>query len=108
MTTARGEVTMITFIRTVQAMPGKVFDAIAWGKEGAAVFKRVTGRELSVSLAFGGNVTELAFISHYDNAAQIEETFAKLLADREYVSFVKKAEGLTIPGTGHDHLWKSV
>lgn len=99
---------MITTIRTVNYMPGKLFDAIAWGKEIAAIVKRVTGRELSVSIAFGGNVTELAWIAQYDSASQIEEAFKKLLADKEYVGILKKAESLVVPGTAQDHYWRAV
>jgi hypothetical protein len=99
---------MITTIRTVQALPGKVFDAIAWGKEIAAIVKRVTGRELTVSLSFGRAVAEVSWISRFDNASEIEESFTKLFADRDYVNVLKKAEGLVVPGTAQDHYWRSV
>lgn len=99
---------MITTVRTVKTMPGKVFDAIAWGKEIAVIVKRVTGRELTVCLSFGRNVGEVAWISKFDSASQIEENLAKLSADREYVNVLKKAEDLVVPGSGRDHYWRSV
>jgi hypothetical protein len=99
---------MITTVRTVQAMPGKIFDAITWGKEIAAIVKRVTGHELTVSLSFGRNVAEVAWIGKVDNASQIEENFAKLSADKDYVNVLKKAEGLVVPGSGRDRYWRTV
>ena len=37
-------------------MPGKIGEAIAWAKEAVAIGKRVTGKEVEVSVSFGGVV----------------------------------------------------
>jgi hypothetical protein len=99
---------MITVVRTAEAMPGKMLDAVAWGKDVATIAKRVLGHDVNFSVAFGGHQSEIAWISQFDNAAEIEEVPAKLMADREYVSAVKKAENLTVPGTQRDHFWKAM
>ena len=101
---------MITLVRTIQTMPGKIGEAIAWAKEGVAIVKRVTGTEVEVSVSFGGVVGEMAFIRNYDNAGQVEEATVKLLADREYVTAIGKAAaaGLFVPGSARDQMWRRI
>ncbi len=99
---------MITAIRTTQAMPGKLLDTVAWAKEGAAIAKRVTGKELVVSVTFGGVISELAWIGQYDTVAQLEEALTKGMADREFANAMAKAEHLLIPGSTRDHIWKHI
>jgi hypothetical protein len=99
---------MITFIRTAQAIPGKAGDAIAWGKEIAAIVNRVTGKEMVVSVALGGLTSELAWIAQFDTAAQIEEALTKLMADSDYINALTKVHHLFVPGTGRDHFYKQV
>jgi hypothetical protein len=41
---------MLTLVRIAQTMPGKIGDAIAFGKEVAPMIKRVTGAELALQL----------------------------------------------------------
>ena len=97
---------MITFVRTTVAMPGKLFELLAVAKEIAGLVKRVTGKDLAVSAAVGGVVGEIAWIAHYDSLAQLDEGNAKIMADAEVRSMVKKLEGLVVPGTTRDHLWR--
>jgi hypothetical protein len=54
---------MITFVRTAVAAPGKLGEALMWGKEITAIVKRVTGKEMAIASPFGGAVTELAWIA---------------------------------------------
>jgi hypothetical protein len=59
-----------------------------------------------VAVSFGGNANELAWISQADSLAQMEETLAKLIADPNYRTALKKAEHLAVPGMTHDHVWR--
>jgi len=97
---------MITLVRSAQTVPGKFAEAVAWGKETTAIVKRVTGKELAFCIAFGGTIGELAWISQYDSAAQLEDLTTKLTADREYGTALTKAAQLFVPGTGHDQMWR--
>jgi len=99
---------MITWIRTATALPGKTGEAVAFAKEIAGPVKRVVGRDVTVSTAFGGPLAAIAWIAHYDNAGQVEEANAKLAADREYQTILAKAHGLFVPGSGHDQMWRQV
>ncbi len=99
---------MITFIRTATAAPGKLFEALTWGKEIATIIKRVTGKDMAVGNPFGGAVTEVAWIAQWDSVAQADEAFVKLLADREYTTALAKAGQLLLAGSAHDHIWKHV
>jgi hypothetical protein len=97
---------MITFIRTAKTMPGKIGEAVVWAKEIAGVVKRVVGKDVVVATPFGGVIGELAWIIQYENAGHAEEALSKLMADRDYVTLLKKAETLVVPASGHDHLWR--
>ena len=97
---------MITFVRTAQVLPGKIGDAVAWGKEVAAMVKRITGTDVVVSHAVGGAVGELAWIAQYENLGEMEQATGKIMADREYMAAISKAEHLLIPGSARDHLWR--
>ncbi|MGD0565224.1 MAG: hypothetical protein ABSA66_19315 [Roseiarcus sp.] len=97
---------MITFVRTAAPLPGKFFELLAFAKEISALIKRLTGKDVSVSAAVGGPAGELAWTLQYDNLAQLEETTGKLLADPEYRATFKKLEGLVVPGSTRDQIWR--
>jgi hypothetical protein len=99
---------MFTVVRTAEAMPGKVLDAITWGKNVAAIAERALGHEVTFSVAFGGHQAEVAWISKFDSAAELDEVPAKLMAYPGYVEAIKKAETLTVPGTQRDHFWRTM
>ena len=99
---------MITLIRTATAIPGKLGEAVVWGKEVATIVERVTGKKTTVSMAFGGLAGGIAWTVQYDNAAQVEEAVSKLNADKEYLSALTKAQNLFVPGSGHDQMWRQV
>jgi hypothetical protein len=65
-------------------------------------------RTLFVAASFGGNANELAWISQADSLAQMEETLAKLVADPDYRTALKKAEHLAVPGMTHDYVWRHI
>jgi hypothetical protein len=46
-----------------------MLDAIAWGKNVAAIAERVLRHEVTSSVAFGGHQAEVAWTSEFDNAA---------------------------------------
>ncbi len=97
---------MITFVRSLTVQPGKIGEAVGWGKELVGIVKRVTGKDLALCTSFGGAIGALAWIGHYDSMAQIEDMLAKLMADREYLAAIGKAGQLAVPGSGHDQFWR--
>jgi len=99
---------MITFVRTAVAAPGRLGEALMWGKEITAIVKRVTGKDMAVANPFGGAVTEVAWIAQWDSVAQADEALSKLMADREYVTALTKAANLLVAGSARDRIWKHV
>lgn len=99
---------MITFVRTIVAAPGKSVDAVAQAKEMAVLVKRVTGADLSVGIAMGGVFGEIAWITHYDSLAQMDEANAKMMASADFRAESKKFENLLVPGASRDHIWRHV
>jgi hypothetical protein len=97
---------MFTGIRSVHAMPGKIGELIPIAKELAAAIKRVSGHQLHVAAAFGGNIAELAWVGTYDSIAQFEDMIAKATADADYRALVQKAAPIVVPGTGRDQFWR--
>jgi hypothetical protein len=96
---------MITFVRTNIALPGKVLELLAVAKEIAAVVKGLTGMDLAVCSAFGGNPTEVAWLSQGDSVAQLEANYVKVMADAGYRNALKKLENLVVPGSARDQIW---
>ncbi len=99
---------MITYMRTAVALSGKSLEFLAFAKEMAEIIGRVTGTKPVVSTRFGGNANEIAWISHPESLAQMEEIGAKLMADPDYRAGLKKAEHLVVAGMTHDHIWRHV
>jgi hypothetical protein len=97
---------MITFIRSVTAQPGKIGEAVAWGKEIVGIGKRATGKDVTLCTSFGGAIGGVAWIGQHDNMGQAEEFLMKLMGDRDYVTALTKAQQLFVPGSGHDQFWK--
>jgi hypothetical protein len=71
------EPTMVTFVRTNVALPGKLFELLAVAKEIAAVVKGLTGTDLAVCSAFGGNPTEVASIWQVDRSPNSKPMLSK-------------------------------
>jgi len=96
---------MIKVVRTNVALPGRVFELSAVAKEIAAVVKELTGKDIAVCFAIGGNPTEVAWIFEVDSVAQLEANYTKMMADAGYRTAVKKVENLVVPGSAHDQIW---
>jgi hypothetical protein len=82
---------MITWIRAANTFPGKIGEAIVWSEGVAAAVKRITGKVLTVSVAFGGPAGGLSWIMQFETAAQVEESNAKMMADRDYQHLLAEA-----------------
>jgi hypothetical protein len=99
---------MVTFVRTIQAMPGKIVDALAAAKEMAALVKRATGVDVATGASFGGSFSEIAWIADYDSVAHMEVASDKMLADADVRAAMKKFEHLLVPGASRDRIWRHV
>jgi hypothetical protein len=99
---------MVTFLRTIVAMPGKIVEAMTAAKEMAALVKKATGVDVAVGASIGGSVSEFAWISHYDSLAHMEVANDKMLADADVRAGMKKFEHLLAPGMSRDHIWRHV
>ena len=97
---------MVAFVRTVEAMPGKLRDVLIAGREIAAIHKRLFGTELFVGTAFGSNVSEVAFIGQYDSVQKVAEMLSQLVADQAYQDALKPLAASMVAGSGRDHIWQ--
>jgi hypothetical protein len=97
---------MITVIRTVTAYPGLTGEAVSWAKDIAAAVKRVTGKEQVVATSFAGMLADIAWIGQYDSVGQYDEFRTKVLNDGGYITALKKARDLFVPGSDRDQIWK--
>jgi hypothetical protein len=99
---------MITFIRTAQAMPGKIGDLIACGKEIAAIHRRLVGTALKVGSAFGNDPTQAAWIGEYEALDKIADMLSKLSVDQEYQQVLRRLGTVIVPGSIRDHIWRHI
>jgi NIPSNAP len=98
---------MITLLRTSIFMPGKVAEARAWSAEAAERVAHITGNKVRVGAPVGGNVNGVVFISQYDSLAAFEEQTAKIAGSVDFTNFLKRAEGLFVPGSLTDQLYRT-
>jgi hypothetical protein len=99
---------MITFVRTAVAQSGKSLELVAFAKEISEVINRVIGEKPAVATRFGGNASEVAWISEAENFDQLATQNTKLLADADYRAMLKKAEHLVVSGMTHDQIWRHI
>lgn len=99
---------MITFHRSVCTLPGNFPGVLANAKEICALAKDLTGVEVSLSTRVGGPVGYLRLSAMYEDLAEFESAWAKLLASPMYWELVKKGAPLVVADTGRDELWRSV
>lgn len=99
---------MITVTRTASIAPGKTGEAVAFGHHVAKYFKDKYATPLEVMLPIGGNPARIAWFARYDSLAQWETLTAKMLADKEYMELVSKHAATFLPGSVHDHIWRTI
>jgi len=96
---------MITWVRTAKTFPGRFVEGAAWAKEISATVERLIGKKLVVCTSFGGSSGQIAWIGQFDNAAQVEEAYLKVTADRDYQTALKTAQIIFVPDSSHDQMW---
>lgn len=81
-------------------------ESISWAKDIAGLVKHITGKEQIVASAFGGMVSEIAWIAHYNNIAEYDGYRVKILAEDKYLDALKTARNLFLPDSGRDQFWQ--
>jgi hypothetical protein len=97
---------MITIVRSVQIAPGKLGELLPLAKEICDIAKRVMGVDIAFATAFGGNLSDVAWIWQRSDMGQVEDGFVKMMADAAYRQALMKLQGLLIPGMGRDQYWR--
>jgi hypothetical protein len=99
---------MITWVRTAKTLSGRFAEGAAWAKEVSTIVERIIGKKLVVCASFGGPSGEIAWIGQFDDGAQVEETYSKVTADRDYQAALTKAQTLFVPDSPHDQMWRHI
>lgn len=99
---------MIAITRTASIAPGKTGDAMAFGHQVAKYIKEKHGTTLEVLMPIGGNPARIAWHARYESLAQWETLTAKLLSDKAYMELVSKHADTFLPGSVHDHIWRTI
>ena len=99
---------MITITRTASIAPGKTGNAIAFGHQVAKYIKEKHGTSLEVMMPIGGNPARIAWYTRYESLAQWEALTGKLLADKDYLALTAKHSDTFLPGSVHDHIWRTI
>ena len=98
---------MITSVRTAIMMPGKVAEGRSLAQEFATVVTKVTRKPCRTGLNVGTNPSELCWIMQWDSLGQFEELTNKLATDPDYTRLQKAAEGVLMPGSIRDQLFRT-
>jgi ketopantoate hydroxymethyltransferase len=99
---------MIIFARSADIAPGKVGEAMAFAKEIAKLFEKLTGAELTVMTPIGGNPNQIFWRTTYKDLAGLEAAQTAAIADATYMAKIAGAAGLFLPGSVHDRIFKTV
>ena len=99
---------MITFVRTVVAQPGKLFELIEAMQKSVPIFNRVTGATVKIATTFGSDAMQIALIANFESVAQVQEAGAKAASDAEWRAVSAAAHALSVPGSIRDHIWTHI
>ena len=99
---------MITLVRRATVTSGRLGEAMAFAKEIAGLFSRITGSELRVVSGIGGAVATVGWISTYQDLAAYEASLNKLLSNSDWTAAIKKANGLLVDGSINDQIWRHI
>jgi len=99
---------MITFLRSVQVLPGKTPEALAFAKEIASHIKTTTGQDLTIGVPVGGDASRIGWYTRYDTMGAMETQQTKMLADAKYWEIVSRGANLFVPGSIRDEIWRTV
>lgn len=99
---------MITVVRKATVATGRLGEAVAFAREIASLASRVSGTEVRAVSAIGGTVATLGWIFTHKDLATYEASLAKLMGSPEYVTAIKKAQGLLIDGSVSDQIWRDL
>jgi hypothetical protein len=97
---------MITHIRSVVVLPGMMFEFLPLAKEMQAIGTRVLGRQVTLTMAVGGDPMTIGYMGQYESLAEFEAGAGKLPADADYRAWFKKMEAFIVPGSYRDQLWR--
>lgn len=99
---------MITFVRTVSAMPGKHGEMLAFAHKLKAYLKEKHDIETGLIVPIGGNPNRIAFVNMAPSLAELEIGMGKLAADAEYQKMLVANAANVIPGSVHDEIWRAL
>ena len=101
------EMQMITSIREVTFMPGKMAAARAFAVEITAYVKDTLSMDFEVARPIGGSPQRVAWIGRYKDLAAYEAAMNKLAADKRFADLSSKTADLWVPGSMRDELWQT-
>ncbi len=99
---------MITLIREVGILPGKVAAGVAFAIEINAYVKDKHGLDIEVVRPVGANPQRVAWCARHKDLAALEAATNKLNGDKRFAELAAKSAELWVPGTMQDAIWQSV
>lgn len=99
---------MIHLHRTATIANGKMREAVGWSLQVAEYAKSVMGIPVEVVMPLGGNFFDIGWKVQYESMDAVEKSLTKLNADPQYLDLLQRAEGLFVPGSAREELWRSL
>lgn len=99
---------MIVMHRRADVAAGKMGDALAWAKEAAATFEKVTGHVVEVMVPVGARPYQIVWRSQYEDMAALEAAMDSTAQDADYLAKIQSGSDLFIAGRVRDRLWRGL
>jgi hypothetical protein len=94
----------VTLIRSGMVKAGYTEEAIGLLREGVSLVNRIVGKQPELATGLGGKVPTIYLVTRYDSFAQLGEASTKLLANADYLAYVKKVANVLIEGSIEDRI----
>jgi hypothetical protein len=105
----RAESVTIRWTRSARIAPGKMLEAMQFGKEICGLVKKLASvPEISVYMDSFGQVGTIRWFIDYKDMADMEKVGNQLLANTEYLEKVNKSADLFIAGSLHDTVMRAI
>jgi hypothetical protein len=97
---------MITVIREVTILPGKVAAARAYATEITEYVRDAHKLDIELLRPVGGSPMRVAWLGRHKDLAAYESAMNKMAADKRFAELTTRTSELWVPGTMQDQIWQ--
>jgi hypothetical protein len=99
---------MIRWTRSAEIAPGKIIDAIQWGKEIAEFVNKKHGAQSMVYIDIFGEYGKIRWFWDCEDLATLEKVANKINVDPEYLKILNRGTALLVSGSVWDTVMRKM